>query len=482
VPSGRRAAAQLARRRGAASPAARGRDQTADAAGGGPCAEGLGDGDSGAGASRWIGAASPRARSRSSSHGARTGRRHPSFSKLHAEEHIENVGPDSFKLKCVLGKGSFGEVYQVIHKKTGQVYAMKVLKKSKIISRNLVRYALTERNLLSYIRHPFIVRLHYAFQTPSCLVLVLHFCSNGSLSQLIHREGCLSEALSRLYIAEVFLAIEHLHERSVVYRDLKPENVVLDDDSHAMLTDFGLSKEGVEGMRGTGSFCGSVAYLAPEILLRAGHGRLVDMYGLGVLLYECMAAHPPFYSRDRDTLFRNIAHAKLHAPTRASPVAAQFIHALMQRDPAQRLGARRTSDVRSHGFFNGLDWAGVLRREVPVPPLRRSSRLSLDALSDAGGSWGAGKVASPFEGRLEAQVRRQLSTSSQEVAGWEFASPFPAGSVVSSVFCSPSPERQLETLPSVVSAGPSLASGRRSGRWNCARELFRRKRRAKSRG
>mmetsp|Transcript_113450 Transcript_113450/g.315916 ORF Transcript_113450/g.315916 Transcript_113450/m.315916 type:complete len:941 (-) Transcript_113450:23-2845(-) len=388
------------------------------------------------------------------------GRRHPSFSRLHAEGGIEVVGPRSFKLCSVLGRGSFGEVYQVVHKKTGQVYAMKVLKKSKIISRNLVRYAMTERNLLSYIRHPFIVRLHYAFQTPSCLVLVLQFCGGGSLAQLILLEGSLPEALARLYIAEVFLAIEHLHERHVVYRDLKPDNIVLDDDGHAMLTDFGLSKEGVDGLRGTGSFCGSVAYLAPEILARQGHGRLVDMYGLGVVLYEILAAHPPFYSRNRETLFRNIATAALHAPPRASPRAAQLIHALMQRDPAQRLGARKTSEVRSHPFFSCLDWARVLRREVPVPPLRRGSRLS-----SADGD-GDTKVASPFEGRLEAQVRRSLSSGSRDVEGWEFATPGPpAGSPPASLVCSPMPPHQASAASGRRAAGAGARIGAEAPAW-----------------
>merc|ERR1711918_147540 len=124
-----------------------------------------------------------------------------------------------------------------------------------------------------------------------------------------------------------------------VYRDLKPENVILDELSHAMLTDFGLSKEDVQEPQGTKSFCGSSAYLSPEILARKGHGRPVDIYGLGVLLYEMLAGRPPYYSRDRDTLFRNITSASLHVPSTASGNATALIHSLMRRDPLQRLGA-----------------------------------------------------------------------------------------------------------------------------------------------
>mmetsp|Transcript_134434 Transcript_134434/g.245368 ORF Transcript_134434/g.245368 Transcript_134434/m.245368 type:complete len:881 (-) Transcript_134434:70-2712(-) len=387
--------------------------------GGADGAAGPEGGDAGAGLPR----SRTRSLQRSHSYHERSGRRHKRFSKLRSEN-LEVVGPDSFSLKAVLGKGSFGEVYQVVHRRSGQVYAMKVLRKSKIFGRNLVRYAMTERNLLSYVRHPFIVRLHYAFQTPTCLVLVLHYCSGGSLASIISHEGRLPEPVAQLYTAEIFLAIEYLHERQVVYRDLKPENIVHDEQGHAMLTDFGLSKEGVEGLQGTKSFCGSVAYLAPEILARKGHGPPVDLYGLGVLLYECLAGRPPFYSRDRDTLFRNIAGATLHVPSNASNRAASLMHALMHRDPAQRLGAQRTSEVRDHSFFASLDFDRVLRREVPVPPLRKHRR-ELAGNAATGGAAASPKVASPFEGRIEAQVRRSWSSSQQDVSGWEFATAVP---------------------------------------------------------
>jgi len=372
--------------------------------------------------------------------------RRPSFCKLGEQQDsvvVEVAGPTSFRMQMILGKGSFGEVYRVLHKKTGQVFAMKVLRKSKIMGRNLVRYAMTERNLLSYIRHPFIVRLHYAFQTSSCLVLVLQYCSGGSLSSLISREGFLPEAVAKLYLAEIYLAIEHLHDRQVVYRDLKPENVVLDDDRHALLTDFGLSKEGVEGLQGTRSFCGSVAYLAPEILARKGHGPPVDLYGLGVLFYESLAGHPPFYSRDREQLFRNIASATLVAPSRASPAAARLIAGLMHRDPAKRLGAQRTAQVRSHIYFLGMDWDRLLQREVAVPPLKKAGRTQLSPGSRArkGGS-GEGdkpaskeKVQSPFEGPL-ARVTKAWVSKEQEIPGWEFATPEP----------SPKPSRRSSSM------------------------------------
>ena len=175
-----------------------------------------------------------------------------------------------------LGKGSFGEVFLVSKQETGALYAMKVLRKDKILSHNLIRYALTERNVLSYIRHPFIVSLNFAFQTSDKLFLILDYCPGGDLSSHLQKEKRFSEQRARIYICEILLALEELHKRDIIFRDLKPDNVVLDKEGHALLTDFGLSKEGVYDNCTAKSFCGSVAYLAPEMIQRNGHGKAVD--------------------------------------------------------------------------------------------------------------------------------------------------------------------------------------------------------------
>ena len=180
------------------------------------------------------------------------------------------------------------------------VKSMKVLSKNKILGQNLIRYAKTERDVLSYTKHPFIVSLNAAFQTKTKLFLILEFCPGSDLSRILQREGRFDEKKARMYLSEILLALEDLHARDIIYRDLKPENVVLDDQGHAQLTDFGLSKEGVfEGNKGAKSFCGSVAYLAPEMLCKAGHGKSVDWYLLGVLLYEMTVGQPPYYSESK---------------------------------------------------------------------------------------------------------------------------------------------------------------------------------------
>jgi len=186
------------------------------------------------------------------------------------------VGPHDFRGLMQLGKGSFGEVYLVEKKDTQEVFALKVLRKEKVFGSNLVRYAFTERNILLKLNHPFIVKLNYSFQTPEKLVLVMDFCPGGDLGMYLNREKKFNEDKARFYIAEILLALEELHKHEILFRDLKPGNVVLDKDGHARLTDFGLSKEGVTDGQLNKSFCGSVAYLAPEMLRRAGHTRSVD--------------------------------------------------------------------------------------------------------------------------------------------------------------------------------------------------------------
>jgi len=158
---------------------------------------------------------------------------------------------------------------------------------------------MTERNVLSLTRHPFIVKLNFAFQTIDRLFLILDYCPGGDLAEHLAKEQRFSEARSKLYLCELILALEDLHKRDIIFRDLKPDNVVLDPDGHAMLTDFGLSKEGVLDNKAAKSFCGSLAYLAPEMIKKSGHGKSVDWYLLGVLFYEMLVGIPPYFTNNK---------------------------------------------------------------------------------------------------------------------------------------------------------------------------------------
>jgi serine/threonine protein kinase len=299
----------------------------------------------------------------------------PAVQDIDEQPYKNTYGQDNFLPLKKLGSGSFGDVYLVRDKNSGKLYAMKALSKRKILGQNLVRYAKTERDVLSYMRHPFIVNLNYAFQTKTKLFLILDFCPGGDLGKIISQERRFTEDRARLYIAEILLAIKDLHKRDIIYRDLKPDNVVLDDDGHALLTDFGLSKEGVlEVNKGAKSFCGSIAYLAPEMLRRVGHGKSVDWYLLGVLLYEMLVGTPPYFSGNKEELFYNIINGPLKLPRSISPEAKNLMVSLLNRNPTRRLGAgpEGALEIMRHPFFTGIDWNAVLNKQSnpPKPRLR----------------------------------------------------------------------------------------------------------------
>ncbi|TNV85463.1 hypothetical protein FGO68_gene6274 [Halteria grandinella] len=290
-------------------------------------------------------------------------------------QQLEKISVQSFTPIQLLGKGSFGEVYLVQKKQGLQYFAMKVLSKQRIMGQNLVRYAKTERNVLSYTRHPFIVNLNYAFQSKDKLFLILEYCPGGDLARLLQKEKRFSEDRARLYAAQILLAIQYLHRRDIIFRDLKPDNVVVDSQGHALLTDFGLSKEGVLDNISAKSFCGSVAYLAPEMLKRSGHGKSVDWYLLGVLLYEMLVGQPPYFCNNKEQLFYNIQKGVLKLPASISNEAKSLLISLLNRNPNKRLGAGPTDaeEIKRHPFFDQVDWDKVLAKgyDMPKPPLRQ---------------------------------------------------------------------------------------------------------------
>ncbi|KAI9915654.1 hypothetical protein PsorP6_007042 [Peronosclerospora sorghi] len=277
---------------------------------------------------------------------------------------------DDFTMIQVIGRGSFGKVVLVGHKTTKQLYAMKILSKANIVKRKQVEHTRTERRVLGCTRHPFIVGLHYAFQTAERLYFVLDYCPGGELFYHLSRMKKLPESMACFYAAEITLALEHLHGLGVVYRDLKPENILLTADGHIKLADFGLAKEGIRhGANGTNSLCGTPEYLPPEILNRRGHGTAVDWWNLGMVLYEMLTGLPPWYTNDRKKLFERLRSAQLQFPPYVSRRAEALIRHLLHRNPLERLGAKGAAQVKQHVFFEGVDWSKLALKHV-VPPLR----------------------------------------------------------------------------------------------------------------
>lgn len=290
------------------------------------------------------------------------------------------LGPQDFELKKVLGKGGYGKVFQV-RKTTGadanSYFAMKVLKKASIVrNQKDTAHTRAERNILEAVRHPFIVELVYAFQTGGKLYLILEYLSGGELFMHLEREGIFLEDTTCFYLCEIILALEHLHNLGIIYRDLKPENVLLDAQGHVKLTDFGLCKEHIQEGIVTHTFCGTIEYMAPEILTRSGHGKAVDWWSLGALMFDMLTGMPPFTADNRKNTIDAILKGKLNIPAYLATDSRDLIRRLMKRQVSQRLGSGPTDGqaVRSHSFFKNVNWDDVLARRLdpPIKPILRS--------------------------------------------------------------------------------------------------------------
>jgi p90 ribosomal S6 kinase len=282
----------------------------------------------------------------------------------------EKGDPSQFELLKVLGEGSFGKVFlvrKVVGADNGRLYAMKVLKKATLKVRDRHRTKM-ERNILVDVEHPFIVKLHYAFQTAGKLYLILDFLRGGDLFSRLSKEVMFTEEDVKFYLAELALALNHLHSLGIIYRDLKPENVLLDADGHIALTDFGLSKLPLEEGKAY-SFCGTVEYMAPEVVNRKGHSFAADWWSFGVLMFEMLTGSLPFQGSNRRDTMTQILKAKLGMPANLSSEAQSLLRALFKRNPANRLGAGPggVEDLKKHEFFATIDFDALLAKKIRPP-------------------------------------------------------------------------------------------------------------------
>lgn len=280
-------------------------------------------------------------------------------------------GPQDFEVLRLLGKGTFGQVYQVRKKDTMRIYAMKVLSKKVIVKKNEIAHTIGERNILvrtASKSSPFIVGLKFSFQTPTDLYLVTDFMSGGELFWHLQKEGRFTEDRAKFYIAELVLALEYLHDNDIVYRDLKPENILLDANGNIALCDFGLSKADLKDR--TNTFCGTTEYLAPELLMdETGYTKMVDFWSLGVLIFEMCCGWSPFFASDNQKMYQKIAFGKVKFPRDVlSPEGRSFVKGLLNRNPKHRLGAIDDGrELRAHPFFNDIDWEAVRQKKIPPP-------------------------------------------------------------------------------------------------------------------
>ncbi|KFK27959.1 hypothetical protein AALP_AA8G453600 [Arabis alpina] len=309
---------------------------------------------------------------------------------------------EDFEIIKPISRGAFGRVFLARKRATGDLFAIKVLKKSDMIRKNAVESILAERNILISIRNPFVVRFFYSFTCRENLYLVMEYLNGGDLFSLLRNLGCLDEDMARIYIAEVVLALEYLHSVPIIHRDLKPDNLLINQDGHIKLTDFGLSKVGLinstddlsgDSSLGNSAFfaedetksqqsqgrdsrkkhavVGTPDYLAPEILLGMGHGKTADWWSVGVILFEVLVGIPPFNAETPQQIFENIINRDIpwpNVPEEISYEAYDLINKLLTENPVQRLGATGAGEVKQHAFFKDINWDTLARQKAMFVP------------------------------------------------------------------------------------------------------------------
>ena len=297
---------------------------------------------------------------------------------------FDKVGINNFELLKVLGSGAYGKVFLVRKRDgfdKGKLYAMKVLKKASIAQKaKTLEHTKTERQVLESIRShssAFLVNMHYAFQTSNKLHLVLDYVSGGELFTHLYQRDHFKESDVRIYIGEIILALEQLHKLGIIYRDLKLENILLDADGHIVLTDFGLSKvfSPQETELRTYSFCGTIEYMAPEVVRggSTGHNFAVDWWSVGVLTYELLTGASPFtVEGERNTqadISRRILKSHPPIPDYMSFTVQDFIRRLLVKDPRKRLGGGPgdAMELKRHLFFKDLNWHALANKQIPAP-------------------------------------------------------------------------------------------------------------------
>ncbi|KAI8147876.1 kinase-like domain-containing protein [Fennellomyces sp. T-0311] len=270
---------------------------------------------------------------------------------------------DDFDRLCVLGRGAFGKVLLVKHRTSKTLYAMKTLKKASLVLH--VNNIKTERQILEQVRHPFIVQLYYAFQTSAELHMILEYAVGGELFRYLDQEGMFSEPMACFYASELILALSHLHSLGIVYRDLKPENCLLDQKGHILLTDFGLSKVSLDGK--TNTICGTAEYMAPEVLAGLQYDYAVDWWSLGILIYDMLTGSPPFKGSNRQKTIDTIMSKKPVMPYYFTNEAKSLLNGLLRKNPHVRLGSKGAEAIHKHRFFRKTNWTTLAERRVDPP-------------------------------------------------------------------------------------------------------------------
>lgn len=282
----------------------------------------------------------------------------------------QQVCLEDFNTKRVIGKGSFGKVFLVEKRDNGELFAMKSLKKDVLLKENQLESTKLEKEILMKKEHPFLVSMEFIFQTESKIYFVMNFVRGGELFKHLADAKRFTEERAMFYAAQIILGIGYLHKQHIIYRDIKPENILMGADGYLYLADFGLAKS-MKEIDFAQSFCGTPEYLAPEIVTNRGHNHAVDWWSIGVLIYEMIVGFPPFYHKNQNTMYELIEKFPVRFPDpekhkiSMSDDLKDLLSQLLAKDPEERLGTKGgVEEVSSHPWFSSLDWEALYKKEL----------------------------------------------------------------------------------------------------------------------
>ena len=303
------------------------------------------------------------------------------------QKKLEKMSANNYESLAIIGRGAFGEVHVCRDKKTGEIVAIKKIKKDILFLKNQIKHTMDEQDFLSKVNSPWIIKLKASFQEGDYLYLVMEYLPGGDLMGLFVARDTLTEEEARFYICEMILAIDSIHELNCIHRDIKPDNVLIGKDGHIKLTDFGLAKisdkyfkediidyrvdEKKSKHKRNFSCVGTAYYVAPEVLMKKGYGKEIDWWSLGVILFEMLAGYAPFCSKNTPEVCYKVTHfdkyLKFPPKCKISNNCKDLIYKLVNRSDL-RLGKNGSSEIKSHPFFKGINWLKIKEMKPPFIP------------------------------------------------------------------------------------------------------------------
>ncbi|CAI2363437.1 unnamed protein product [Moneuplotes crassus] len=282
-----------------------------------------------------------------------------------SEETHEDLS--KYEVHKLIGRGSYAKVFLVSRTNTGEKYAMKVLRKCEMECKRDVKRVFIEKDIIRHLDHPFIVKLYSTFQTKDKAYFIMDLLNGGDLYAHITQFGKFKESKARFYAAEIILALEHLHKNKIIYRDLKPQNIVIDSDGHIKLADFGLAKTNFKQDQ-ENTICGTMKYIAPETIGGGKYTFTIDWWSLGIIIYRMLTGQLPHPTSANSKIPKYIINHKLPFKKELlTKNAYNLVTKLCERDPELRLGALGVDEIKEHPFFKNINWTKLYKKEVKPP-------------------------------------------------------------------------------------------------------------------